>query len=182
MGDVEAQAGGRRPFRLAVEAGSETLKAAFEQAPCGCLLAEEAALQPDPAARSGLQKNAEQRAKAWGCERAGYAGRKHGPAERECAAKIKELCGLDTQSGCPREALYRDDVQRACDFKQSSYSPLVEPDPPQILLDIVLRVLPHQESKLLERIRKTPPQISVQEQQGPVTSPDQLPRRRGRQR
>lgn len=107
---------------------------------------------------------------------------KLGPEERAAIDRVYRLTGYRATT-CPREALYRPEVARACQWKSAHLSAVIEPDPPAVLVDAVGAVA-QGEAEYLDYVRRTPRQPNVvaamQALPGPISSPDQLPRRKAR--
>lgn len=147
----------------------------MESAPCGCEQAAKGLRITEPAARSAALQQAQQRAEAWGCKRAGCRPKPRGELERSAADRVAELTGHRCE-GCPLEVAYREDVVRVSQFRASKLSPLAEPDPPAIFFE-ALREMDHAEGELLEMIRSKPAPTPTELMPGPISNPTQLPRR-----
>jgi hypothetical protein len=122
------------------------VRAATQQAPCGCQLLRDAAREPDPTARSTIEMDALVAQLAWGCPKAtGRApdGAGLGPAQREAADRVATLTGFAGKDTCPLWYASLPWVHRAARAYRWRESPLfgaIEPEPSAVLVDAVEQV------------------------------------------
>lgn len=150
----------------------------MEGAPCGCALLAEASQETDRAAKACGEEEGLARCAAWRCPRAGHEPGPLAPAEQDAVDEVGRLTGYRATT-CPMEAAYRPEVQRAALAKRTRWVATIEPDPPAVLVRAA-QAIERGEGELYDFQRrqreqaKTPANLP-----GPITSPDQFPRRRG---